>query len=272
MKDSFGGKVLLLFQPGEEKSPGGARLMIESGAFDNEPPDMVIAQHILPGLETGCVGYRAGRYMASADEIHITVNGIGGHAALSREVTDQIYIAAELILTLKDTINAEQAGRDVPTVFAIGRISGAGATNIIPASVEIAGTFRTFDETWRGDAISIIRKISAAVAAKYEVAIDVAIGSGYPVLVNDENMTTRAAGLSRELLGDDCVKEMEVRMSSDDFAFFTEKFPSLYYRVGIKNPGENPKALHTSCFDLNEDAMLTGAANLSWLTINFLAD
>jgi amidohydrolase len=138
LKDSFGGKVLLVFQPGEEKSPGGASLMIESGAFDETPPDMVIAQHILPELETGCVGYRSGSYMASADEIYLTVRGKGGHAALSREVTDQIYIASELVLTLKDTIAAEQSGRKIPTVFGIGRITGEGATNVIPASVEIA--------------------------------------------------------------------------------------------------------------------------------------
>lgn len=272
LRDNFGGKVLLVFQPGEEKSPGGASLMIESGAFDEIPPDMVIAQHILPELETGCVGYRAGRYMASADEIYITVRGKGGHAALSREVTDQIYIASELVLTLKDTIAAEQSGRNIPTVFGLGRITGEGATNVIPATVEIAGTFRTFDETWRSDAISTIRKIAGAIAAKYKVEIDVTTGSGYPVLVNDESLAERAVVLSRQLIGDANVKMMDTRMSSDDFAFFTEKYPSLYYRVGVMNPGESPRPLHTSRFDINEEAIRTGAANMTWLTINLMAD
>lgn len=270
LRGNFGGKVILIFQPGEEKSPGGARLMIESGIFDKNPPDIVLAHHILPELESGCVGYRGGRYMASADEVHITLRGRGGHAALQAEVTDQTYIASELILTLKDTIAAEQKLRDVQTVFAFGRFEARGATNVIPAEVTIAGTLRTFSEEWRRDALALIRKIAAAVARKYNVQIEISAGGGYPVLENNTGLAEAAARLSSNLLGKERVKEMLVRMSSDDFAFFTQKYPSLYYRVGIAVPGTERVALHTPRFNIDEAAMTTGVANMVWLTLNFI--
>ena len=160
--DEFEGTVLLVFQPGEEKNPGGARLMIESGAFENPRPDLFIAQHVLPELETGKVGYKAGRYMASCDEIYITVEGKGGHAALPALTTDQIFIASNLVVRLKNTMAERQSARKIPTVLGIGKIIGEGATNVIPEKVEIAGTFRTFDERWRAEALDLIRQIGRA--------------------------------------------------------------------------------------------------------------
>ena len=146
IRDQFGGTILLIFQPGEEKSPGGARLIIESGELNNPKPDIIIAQHILPELETGKVGYKAGIYMASCDEIYITVIGKGGHAALPGLTTDQIYIASNIVIRLKNRMTEQQKVKNIPTVLGIGRISGEGATNVIPEKVYISGTFRTFDE------------------------------------------------------------------------------------------------------------------------------
>jgi amidohydrolase len=265
----YGGTILLIFQPGEEKSPGGASLMIDSGELTNPAPDIVIAQHVLPELETGRVGYRAGRYMASADEIYITINGKGGHAALTDHYTDQIYIASEIIIKIKDDIKKGGEDRGIPTVLGIGKISGAGATNIIPPVVEIAGTFRTFDETWRGDAANIIREIASGIAAKYGVEINVNILKGYPVLVNDENLTEKAVNFSNQLLGETNVESFGLRMTSEDFSFFTEKYPALYYRVGIRAPGSQMRMLHTPEFDIDENALQTGCANLVWLALGF---
>ena len=270
LKDSFGGSLLLIFQPGEEKSPGGARLMIESGELTNPKPDLIIAQHILPELETGKAGYRAGRYMASCDELYITVTGRGGHAALPGLTTDQVYIASQLVVRLKDRMREKQASAGIPTVLGIGRISGEGATNVIPEKVEIAGTFRTFDEKWRREALSFIRDIAAETAAGSGVTIDVRIEEGYPVLVNDESLTRQAVELSRELLGDDKAEMLDTRMSSDDFSFYSSLAPSLYYRIGIRKKDAEMKKLHTSDFDLDEDALVTGVANLSWLISGFL--
>jgi len=271
MQNLFGGTIIFIFQPGEEKSPGGASLMIESGELDNPAPDIVLAQHVLPELDTGKVGYKAGRYMASADEIYITVKGKGGHAALTNLYTDQIYIASELILTLKDIIRKRGEEKGIPTVLGIGKISGAGATNVIPAVVEIAGTFRTFDEKWRKEAANLISEISGEIAQKYGVEISVNILKGYPVLVNDETLTEKAIRFSTELLGASNIEEFGIRMSSEDFSFFTEKYPSLYYRVGIKFSGKPMRMLHSADFDINEEAMKTGVANLTWLTLKFSA-
>jgi amidohydrolase len=270
IRDQFGGTVLLIFQPGEEKCPGGARLVIESGELENPKPDIVIAQHILPELETGKVGYKAGRYMASCDEIYITVTGKGGHAALPGLTTDQIYIASNLVIRLKNRMTEQQTINKIPTVLGIGRISGEGATNIIPENVYISGTFRTFDEKWRSEGISLIRSVSAETALEFGVKIDVNITEGYPVLFNDENLTSKAIGFSEELLGKNKIETYDIRMSSDDFSFYSALAPSLYYRVGIRKKDTEMLKLHTSDFDIDEDGLETGVANLSWLTYNFL--
>lgn len=270
MRDQFGGTVLLIFQPGEEKSPGGARLMIESGELNNPKPDIFIAQHILPELETGKVGYKSGRYMASCDEIYITVTGKGGHAALPSLTTDQIYIASNLVIRLKDSMLKQQTINKIPTVLGIGRISGEGATNVIPEKVEIAGTFRTFDEKWRAGGLDLVKSVADETAREYGVKIDVNIAEGYPVLINDQDLTLKARVLSEELLGQDKIETYDIRMSSDDFSFYSALAPSLYYRVGIRKKNSEMRKLHTADFDIDENGLETGVANLSWLVYNFL--
>jgi amidohydrolase len=272
IRDQFGGTILLIFQPGEEKSPGGARLVIESGALNDPKPDIIIAQHILPELETGKVGYRSGRYMASCDEIYITVSGKGGHAALPGLTTDQIYIASNLVVRLKDRMRAQQSVNNIPTVLGIGRISGEGATNIIPEKVYIAGTFRTFNEKWRSEGVDLVRLVSEETAREFGVKIEVNIAEGYPVLVNDESLTSRSIELSEKLLGKDKIEMFESRMSSDDFSFYSALAPSLYYRVGIRKKDTEMLKLHTADFDIDEEGLSTGVSNLSWLVVNFLKD
>lgn len=270
IRDQFGGTILLIFQPGEEKSPGGARLLIESGALKNPKPDIVIAQHILPELETGKVGYKSGRYMASCDEIYITITGKGGHAALPGLTTDQIYIASNLVIRLKNRFSEQQAIKKIPTVLGIGRISGEGATNVIPEKVYISGTFRTFDEKWRAEGQTLIRQIASETAKEFGVEIDVNLVEGYPVLHNDEKLTAEAISFSEELLGKDKIEAYDVRMSSDDFSFYSTLAPSLYYRIGIRKKDSEMLKLHTADFDIDEAGLETGVANLSWLVYNFL--
>jgi amidohydrolase len=269
LRKEFAGTVLLVFQPGEEKAPGGARMMIETGIFRNYDPDMFIAQHILPDMQSGTVGFHAGPYLASCDEIYITVAGRGGHAAQPSQYTDQIYIASELVISLKDTV-AEKSKGQAATILGIGKITGMGATNVIPEKVEIAGTFRTFDERWRKEAKEIIRKTASEIARKRDVSIDVNIVEGYPVLVNNEPLTNRAGELSRQLLGDAKVKEVPDRMSSEDFSFFAEKYPSFLFRLGITPDGEKMRPAHTPYFDLDESSMATGTATMAWLALNLI--
>jgi amidohydrolase len=274
IRDSFAGTILLIFQPGEEKSPGGARLLLESGELNSPRPDYVIAQHVLPELATGKVGYKnAGPYMASCDEIYIEVSGKGGHAALPALTTDQIYIASTLVVRLKDTISKKQKENQIPTVLGVGRISGEGATNVIPTKVEIEGTFRTFNEKWRKEAIEIINSVSEETASEYGVKINVNIAEGYPVLENDFSLTEKAINLSIELLGRENVEIFtEQRMSSDDFSFYSALAPSLYYRCGIKKEGAEMRKLHTADFDIDENCLETGTSNLCWLVFNLLSD
>jgi amidohydrolase len=230
----------------------------------------VIAQHILPELETGKVGYKSGRYMASSDEIYITVTGKGGHAALPGLTTDQIYIASKLIVRLKDRMLAQQAVNKIPTVLGIGKISGEGATNVIPENVLIEGTFRTFDEKWRAEGLALIKSISSETAKDFDVKINVNIAEGFPVLFNDERLTSKAIELSETLLGKDKIETFDIRMSSDDFSFYSALAPSLYYRIGIRKKDSEILKLHTSDFDIDENCLETGVANLSWLVYNFL--
>jgi len=269
MRSDFAGTVLLVFQPGEEKAPGGARLMIETGIFDSFLPDIFIAQHVVPDLPSGTIGFHAGPYMASCDEIYITVAGQGGHAARPAEYTDQIYIASELVIALKDSIN-ELSSSKAPTVLGIGRITGLGATNVIPATVDIACTFRTFDEEWRNQAKQVIRNVAADVASRKGVNITANIVEGYPVLVNNEALTYKATFLTASLIGKDRVFDMPVRMSSEDFSFFAEKYPSFMFRLGVTREGEMIKQAHTSGFDIDETAMATGTAVMSWLALNLI--
>jgi len=269
LRKEFAGTVLLVFQPGEEKAPGGARMMIETGIFSNYAPDMFIAQHILPDMQSGTVGFHAGPYLASCDEIYITVAGRGGHAAQPSQYTDQIYIASELVISLKDTM-AEKSKGQAATILGIGKITGLGATNVIPEKVEIACTFRTFNEQWRKKAKDIIRETASEIARKRDVSINVNIVEGYPVLVNNEPLTLRAGELSRQLLGDARVKEVPDRMSSEDFSFFAEKYPSFLFRLGITPDGEKMKPAHTPLFDLDESSMSTGAATMAWLALNLI--
>jgi amidohydrolase len=271
IRDQFGGIVLLIFQPGEEKSPGGARLVIESGELENPKPDIVIAQHVLPELETGKVGYKAGRYLASCDEIYITVTGKGGHAALPGLTTDQIYIASNLVVRLKNRMLEQQTINKIPTVLGIGKIAGEGATNIIPENVYIAGTFRTFDENWRNEGLALVRTVSAETAQEFGVKIDVKIAEGYPVLFNDTDLTSKAIKFSKLLLGKNKIETYDIRMSSDDFSFYSSIAPSLYYRIGMRKKDSEILKLHTSEFDIDEDGMETGVANMSWLVYNFLS-
>lgn len=272
MQDTFGGTVLFIFQPGEERSPGGARLISESGVLNDPRPDIILAHHVLPELETGMIGYKSGNYMASCDEIYITVSGKGGHAALPGLTTDQILIASHLIIELKEIIKKKSSDNQIPTVLGIGRIIGDGATNIIPEKVEIAGTFRTFNEKWRNEGLDIIRSVCEKTASEFGVSVLVKIAEGYPVLVNNEHLTEKAVSLSRHLLGDDKVVIFnEIRMSSDDFSFYSSLASSIYFRVGINKKGNEPKKLHTSEFDIDEESLETGVTNMCWLVLNLLS-
>ncbi|MEA1887740.1 MAG: M20 family metallopeptidase [Bacteroidota bacterium] len=267
IRKHFGGKIAFIFQPGEELAPGGARLIMDTGAFKDLNPDLVIAQHVLPEFESGMTGFRAGKYMASSDEIHIRIYGRGGHAALADQYTDQVLIGSELVVRLKEA--AANYNTKEPLVLGIGHFTAQGAANVVPEEVNIKGTIRTFDEKIRKDIKELVSLICKQTEEKYRVNIELKIPDGYPVLVNNDEYINMSVNLAKEINGENMVKEIGPRMSSEDFAFYAQKYPVVFYRLGISSKSEGKNGLHTPVFTLDEKTMITGVRTLSYLGVKF---
>ncbi|MEI7661778.1 MAG: M20 family metallopeptidase [Bacteroidota bacterium] len=270
LKDRFNGTVKLLFQPSEESYPGGAIRMIGEGVLENPKPRFVIAQHVINTLPAGDVGLKAGAYMASTDEIFITVRGKGGHAATPSQNVDPIVIASHIILALQQIVS-RIADPVMPTVVSFGKITGEGRTNIIPDVVRMEGTVRTYNETWRKEVHKRIIQIAGGVAQAMGASCEVRIAHGYPFLFNNPGLTEKLQGLASEYLGEEHVKELDQRMTAEDFAYFAEQIPSCMYRLGIANERMGIRSnLHSATFDVDEQSLETGMGLLAWLTIGTL--
>ncbi len=269
MREDFGGTVLCLFQPGEEKVPGGAKIMIEEGALSDPVPLFILAQHVAPDLEAGRLGFCPGKYMASSDEIYIAVRGRGGHAARPDETTDNVYAAARIVVTLKEWVQRTASGK-TPAVLAFGKISGAGATNVIPSEVTLEGTFRTMDETFRQDAYTEITRLAEREAGVTGAGATVEIRKGYPVLTNDEALTARVKSLAELYIGQENVVAIPPRMTSEDFAYFSQQKPACFYRLGTGFRGITPVSLHTPSFLVNDEALVTGCGSMAWFAMSLL--
>lgn len=270
LKDEFEGTVKLIFQPGEEQSPGGASLMIKAGALENPKPKAIIGLHVFPELPSGTVAFRSGQYMASADEIHITIKGKGGHAALPHKTIDPIVIAAQVIVQLQQLVS-RKADPLLPTVLSFGKIAGGAVTNVIPESVEILGTLRTFDESWRKEALSLIREVCSTTAAAWGATAEIHFPEGYPSLFNDPALHDQLKSYAGDYLGEEQVKNLDMRMTAEDFSFYTLEIPGCFYRLGTnKNNEQFLNPVHNDRFDIDESAMITGAGMMAWLAYRFL--
>lgn len=270
IKDEFEGTVKLLFQPGEEKLPGGASLMIKEGALKNPEPKSIIGQHVFPELEVGKVGFRSGMYMASADELYVTVKGKGGHAALPHKTVDPILISSHIIVALQQIVS-RKAPPIIPSVLSFGKMHAEGATNIIPSEVKIEGTFRTFDEEWRKEAHNQMKSIAENMARGMGGECDFKIDVGYPFLVNDDEVTRNLRASAEEYLGKENVVDLDLRMTAEDFAYFSQQAPSCFYRLGVKNEKKGITSnLHTPTFNIDEDAIELSIGLMSWLALNEL--
>ena len=268
LKNEFTGTIKLLFQPAEEQLPGGAKLLIEEGVFNNIKPDFCFAQHVFPELPSGKVGFKKGLYMASTDEIHVTVHGKGGHAALPHKVIDPIVIASQLIINLQQIISRNN-NPITPSVLSFGFIQAKGATNVIPNEVKLKGTFRTFDENWRAKAHEKMLKMASSIAESMGGSCDFEIKKGYPYLTNDFNTTDLAIESAKKYLGEENVVDLDLRMTSEDFAYLSHEFPSCFYRLGTFD-GKNTSNLHTPTFNIDEDSLEIGAGLLSYIAIQQL--
>lgn len=271
LKTEFEGTVKLIFQPGEEVLPGGASLMIKEGVLEQPKVEVAIAQHVFPSMETGKVGFRSGMYMASTDELYITVNGKGGHAAMPNDYINPLIVASEILVALNEEFMGHGKHTDIPTVLAFGKIEGKGATNVIPDKVEIAGTFRTMNEAWRKQAHDKIKEISEAIATKYSAKAHVNVVIGYPFLVNDEELTVRCKRHAIDYLGKENVEDLPLRMTAEDFSYFSQQVPSCFYRLGTGNVSKGIiSGVHTATFDIDERALEIGSGLMAWLTLHEL--
>ena len=271
LKSHFGGTVKLIFQPGEEKLPGGASLMIKEGVLQNPEPTAIIGQHVAPYIEYGKVGFRSGQYMASCDELFMTVKGRGGHGAQPHQNIDPIVITAQIITALQQVVSRFADPR-IPTVLSWGKIIGNGATNIVPNEVYMEGTFRTFNEEWRQDAHERMVKLATGVAESFGATCDFEVRKGYPFLVNEPLLTESSRSFAKEYLGEDNVVELELWPTAEDFSYYSQETNACFYRLGTGNKAKGiQSAVHTPTFDIDEDALELSIGLMAYITINQLA-
>jgi amidohydrolase len=268
VKDRWKGSVKLIFQPSEEKFPGGAIQLIEAGVLENPTVNAVLGLHVSPEIETGKIGMKSGDYMASTDEIYITVTGKGGHAAISETVNNPLLIAAKILLEL-DASYRKAAPKNHPNILTFGRIIGEGKTNIVPDEVYLEGTLRTFDEEWRTKAHQLIADIANRIAKEMKGKTEVRIDKGYPVLTNDERLTDKTFSLAQEFLGKDNVLSLGYRMTAEDFAYYSRYVPAVFYRLGTQINGYD-SGLHSSFFRVNEEALRKSPGLMAFLAIKIL--
>lgn len=266
LKAHLKGSVRFLFQPGEEKAPGGATYMIRDGALKNPPPKAILGQHVHPPLAAGKVGMRPGIYMASTDELFLTITGKGGHGALPHNTVDPIVITAQVITALQQLVS-RNADPTTPTVLTFGQInSTGGATNIIPNEVKLKGTLRTLDEAWRKELHQRIGNVAAGIAKALGGNAELKIINGYPFLRNDEQLTRDVFASAVDYLGEDKVVELPIRMTGEDFAYYSHVVPACFYRLGVGNEARGIKSpVHTDTFDVDEKSLLVGSGLMAWL-------
>ena len=273
IKHQIKGNIKLIFQPGEELLPGGASLLIKEGVLQNPEVDCLIAQHVTPQIEAGKIGFKKGLFMASTDEIYLTVKGKGGHAAMPHTYINPLLIASAILSKLHEAfmIDKIQNEQQIPTVLAFGKIEGSGATNVIPDVVNIAGTFRTLDEKWRNTCHEMLTEIAQQTAIEMGGACDVSIHHGYPSLVNDEQITSSCMQTAASIIGDNNVLNLDYRMTAEDFAYFSQIKPVCFYRLGTGNAAKDTQHnVHTSNFNIDEDVLKFAPAVMASMAIDLL--
>ena len=264
LKNEFEGTIKLIFQPGEERNPGGASLLIKEGVLENPKPQGIIGLHVHPGLALGKLSFRKGRVMASADEIYITIKGKGGHAATPHLTADTILIASQLIVSLQQIISRNKNPLS-PSVLSICSFHGGHTTNVIPSEVKLMGTFRAMDEQWRFDAHKLIRKHATELVHALGGEIDLHIDVGYPAVDNDDVLTKVAWNLADDFIGKENVSETEIRMGGEDFGFYTKQIPGCFYRLGVRNEEKGIiHNVHTPNFNIDERAIEIGIGMMAW--------
>ncbi len=272
LKSEFGGTVKLIFQPAEEKLPGGANLMIQEGVLENPKPDAVLGQHVMPLIEAGKVGFRAGKYMASTDELYVTITGKGGHGAQPQQNIDPVIITAHILVALQQVVS-RFADPKSPTVLSFGKVIANGATNVIPNEVYLEGTFRTMDEAWREEAHIKMKKMAEGMAESMGAKCDFNIVKGYPFLINEEVLTASARAFAEDYLGKENVVDLDIWMAAEDFAYFSQAADACFYRLGTRNESRGiTSSVHTPTFDVEESSLELSTGLMAYMAIKQLGN
>jgi amidohydrolase len=267
LKDHWNGTLTLVFQPAEEKLPGGASIMLKEGLFSKEKPQKMLAQHVFPELPVGKVGITPGAYMASSDELYITVKGKGGHGAKPDHAVDPVLIASHLIIALQQVVS-RWSNPITPSVLTIGKVNANGATNVIPSEVTMEGTFRTFDENWRSDAHQRMIALAKGLVEGMGGTVEFRVERGYPVVYNDPEVTAVSRNIAEDYLGKDNVVTLERRATAEDFAYFSQVVPGCFYRLGTASEnGDNRFSVHHPQFNIDEKAIELGMGLMAYMAI-----
>lgn len=265
LKEEWEGTVKLIFQPGEERNPGGASYMIRDGVLENPKPQCIFGLHVHPGLALGKLSFRGGKVMASADELYITVKGKGGHAASPHLTVDPILIASHLIISLQQIISRNKNPHQ-PSVLSITSFNGGTTTNVIPNEVKLMGTFRAMDEEWRFKAHELIRRTATQLVESMGGTLDLHIDIGYPTVYNNEALNNKARTKAEEFMGSSNVEETELRMGAEDFGYYSQIIPGCFFRLGVMNEAKGiTSGVHTPTFNIDEDAIAIGMGMMAWL-------
>jgi len=271
IKGDFEGTVKLLFQPAEEKAPGGASIMIKEGALENPKPNGILGQHVATNIPVGKIGFREGMYMASADELYLTVKGLGGHGAMPDNCIDPVVIASHIIVAMQQIISRNKNPR-LPSVLTFGKFIANGATNVIPDEVKIEGTFRAMDETWRAEGLAKMKKLAEGMAEAMGGSCDFHVLKGYPFLQNNPELTRRMKSAAIEYMGEENVIDLDIWMAAEDFAFYTHHVDACFYRLGIRNEANGIiHGVHTPNFNIDEKALVHGPGLMAWMAIQELS-
>ncbi len=272
LKSEFGGTIKLIFQPAEEKLPGGASLMIKEGVLENPKPSAVIGQHVMPLIDAGKVGFRAGKYMASTDELYVTVKGKGGHGAQPQQNIDPVIITAHMLTALQQIVSRFSDPKS-PCVLSFGKVIANGATNVIPNEVYLEGTFRTMDEEWRAEAHVKIKKMAEGLVESMGGTVDFNIVKGYPYLINEPVLTNNVRGFAEDYLGKENVLDLDIWMAAEDFAYYSQVADSCFYRLGTRNESRGiTSSVHTPTFDVEETALETSVGLMAYLAVKQLGN
>lgn len=270
LKDEFDGSIKLVFQPAEEKAPGGASLMIKEGVLENPRPASMVGQHVAPNIPVGKIGFREGMYMASTDELYLTVKGKGGHAAAPHQLIDPVLMASHIIVALQQIISRNRNPAN-PAVLSFGRFIADGVTNVIPDEVTIQGTWRCMDEVWRADGLKKMKKLAEGIAESMGGSCVFEIVHGYPFLKNHPELTRRVRSAATEYMGAENIVDLDLWMAGEDFAFYSQVVDSCFYRLGTRNEARGIiSGVHTPTFDIDESALEISTGLMSWLAISEL--